>query len=150
MPLAVGDYCILFVTERCFDDWYVGKDFEKPLEPRIHDYSDSIALTGIKNQAGELDIPLVITMLGDTYQEGNYEHIGNRTQTGDYILTGKKTHTGDYDITGDIKITGNLNVSGNITVGGTIGSGGDITISGKSFLGHTHTGDSGGTTSPPN
>ena len=138
MPLAVGDYCILFINERCFDGWYNGQDFEKPLEARIHDYSDSIAFVGLKNQAGELDIPTVITILGDAYQEGNYEHIGDRTQTGDYTLTGNQT------------INGDLQINGNLTVTGTITSTGDVTINGKSFLNHTHPGDSGGTTGIPN
>ena len=138
MPISVGDYCILFVSERCFDTWHNGQDFEAPLEARMHDYSDSIALVGIKNKSGELTIPEVITMLGDVLQKGDYTHEGNRT------------HTGDYSLTGDMTITGNLTVSGNVSVGGAISSGGDITISGKSFLNHTHTGDSGGTTGTPN
>jgi len=138
MPLAVGDYCILFVNERCFDGWYNGQDFQKPLEARVHDYSDSIAFVGLKNQAGELDIPTVITILGDTYQEGNYEHLGNRIQTGDYTLTGNQI------------INGDLQINGNLTVTGTITSTGDVTINGKSFLNHTHPGDSGGTTGIPN
>lgn len=82
MPLTVGDYCILFISERCFDGWYDGQDFETPLEARIHDYSDSVALVGIQNKAGELDIPTVITILGDTYLEGNLEHKGNQTVDG--------------------------------------------------------------------
>lgn len=121
MPIAVGDYCILFVSERCFDGWYNGQDFEKPLEARIHDYSDSIAFVGLKNKAGELDIPTVITMLGDTYQEGNYEHKGNRDQTGNYVLTG------DFTINGNTVKNGNLTINGNITISG--GSGGTINAS---------------------
>lgn len=140
MPLAVGDYAVLFVVERCFDEWYSGNDFKPPLEARIHDYSDCIALVGLKNMQGELDIPTVIKMMGDTYQEGNYTHLGKRTQTGDYILTGNKTQTGDYNIDGNITVNGNINVTGNISVSGTVTSGGDMIISGKSFLGHTHSG----------
>lgn len=60
MPLAVGDYAVLFVVERCFDEWYSGNDFKPPLEARIHDYSDCIALVGLKNMQGELDIPLLL------------------------------------------------------------------------------------------
>jgi hypothetical protein len=156
MPIAVGDYCILFVSERCFDTWYNGQDFEKPLEARIHDYSDSIAFVGLKNASGELDIPTVITMLGDTYQEGNYVHQGDRNQTGDYTLTG------DFTINGNTIKNGNLTITGNITIAGggsgtvnasgcTINlSGGDVVADGISLKNHTHIGDSGGTTSPPN
>ena len=139
MPLAVDDYCILFINERCFDGWYNGQDFEKPLEARIHDYSDSIAFVGLKNQAGELDIPTVITILGDAYQEGNYEHVGDRTQTGDYPLigniinTGDITQTGNQVVTGDIQST-NLTVGSNVeaatlSIGGTAGIDGSFSTS---------------------
>lgn len=121
MPLAVGDYAVLFVVERCFDEWYSGNDFKPPLEARIHDYSDCIALVGLKNMSGELDIPTVVKMMGDVEQQGDYIHTGNRTQTG------------NYNITGNVVINGNLSVNGNITI-----TGGDITIDGVSFKTHTH------------
>lgn len=157
MPITVGDYCVLFVIERCIDNWYAGVDFEKPLEIRMHDYSDAVAIVGLKNEKGELDIPTVITMLGDAYQEGNYEHKGNRTQTGNYTLTG------DFTINGQTVKNGNLTVNGSITIaggsgGGTVNAsnctvnltGGDVVADGISLKNHTHTGDSGGTTSSPN
>lgn len=126
LPIAIGDYCILFVSEVCIDGWYAGKDFDTPTEPRLHDYSDSIALVGIKNKAGELDIPTVITILGDTYQEGNYEHLGDRLMTGDFTQTGNLDLTGDYTqlgsltVTGDVTITGEVKVTGNITCSGVV------------------------------
>ena len=121
MPLAVGDYAVLFVVERCFDEWYSGNDFKPPLEARIHDYSDCIALVGLKNMQGELDIPTVITMLGDGYIQGNYN------------IEGNVTRIGNENITGNVVINGNLSVNGNITI-----TGGDITIDGVSFKTHTH------------
>jgi len=148
MPLAVGDYAVLFVVERCFDEWYSGNDFKPPLEARIHDYSDCIALVGLKNMQGELDIPTVITMLGDTYQEGNYEHLGNRTQTGDYDLKGNITHLGNKNQTGNFGLIGNMTITGtgggsgtanmsNITINQTDGShnftNGSITITNGSI-----------------
>ena len=121
MPLAVGDYAVLFVVERCFDEWYSGNDFKPPLEARIHDYSDCIALVGLKNMSGELDIPTVITMLGDGYIQGNYN------------IEGNVTRIGNENITGNVTINGNLSVNGNITI-----VGGDITIDGISFKNHIH------------
>jgi len=117
MPISVGDYCVLFVSERCFDNWYYGNDFEAPLEERMHDYSDSIAIVGLKNKDGELDIPKVITILGDTYQKGNYTHDGNRVQNGNFTLNGNE------EVNGDVVINGNLTVNGNITCTGTIAAG---------------------------
>lgn len=47
---------------------------------------------------------------------------------------------------GGATINGSMDIqSGTVTV-----SGGDVVADGKSLKGHTHTGDSGGTTSPPN
>lgn len=100
MPIAVGDYCILFINERCLDNWYFGNDNQKPLSNRMFDYSDSVALVGLKNKANELVIPDRIKMTGDALQLGNYEHQGNRNQTGNYI------QVGNHQITGDIIING--------------------------------------------
>lgn len=106
MPIAVGDDCILFVSERCLDNWYFGNNNQRPLSPRMFDYSDSIALVGLKTKANELEIPDRIKMTGDALQLGNYEHQGNREQIGNYNLTGDITQEGNHTITGDIIING--------------------------------------------
>jgi hypothetical protein len=56
-PIAVGDYCLLIFSERCFDNWYAGNDFEPPLDKRMHDYSDAIALCGLKVASELTEIP---------------------------------------------------------------------------------------------
>ena len=90
-PIAVDDYCLLIFTERCFDRWYDGQDYQPPLELRMHDYSDGIALVGVNPLAGAITIPTVI------HQEG------------------ESTQTGDLTITGDIIVTGDVIVSGEVT-----------------------------------
>ena len=107
-PIAVGDYCLLIITERCFDSWWNGQDFVKALEYRMHDYSDGVALVGLNNLAGSFDIPDVIQQTGDTNQDGNY------------------THQGTMHHTGNVTITGDLIVSG------------DLIVNGISFLSHVH------------
>ena len=124
-PIAVGDYCLLILTERCFDRWYSGSDFQDPAEFRMHDYSDGIAIVGINPQAGALTIPSVIQQTGDTNQDGNYTRQGSLVQIG------------------DMTITGNLHVDGEITCTG------DVVAGGISLRNHTHPGDSGGTTGGP-
>ena len=47
MPLSKGDDCILFVSERCFDGWYYGNKNQKPMHPRMFDYSDCVAFVGL-------------------------------------------------------------------------------------------------------
>jgi len=124
-PITVGDYCLLILTERCFDRWYSGSDFQDPAEFRMHDYSDGIAIVGINPQAGALTIPSVIQQTGDTNQDGDYTRQGSLVQIG------------------DMTITGNLHVDGEITCTG------DVVAGGISLRNHTHTGDSGGTTGVP-
>jgi len=124
-PIAVGDYCLLVLTERCFDRWYSGSDFQDPAEFRMHDYSDGIAIVGINPQAGALTIPSVIQHTGDTNQDGDYTRQGSLVQIG------------------DMTITGNLHVDGEITCTG------DVVAGGISLRNHTHPGDSGGTTGGP-
>jgi len=121
-PIAVGDYCLLILTERCFDRWYSGSDFQDPAEFRMHDYSDGIAIVGINPKAGALTIPDVIQQTGDTNQDGDYTRQGSLVQIG------------------DMTITGNLHVDGEITCTG------DVVAGGISLRNHTHPGDSGGTT----
>ena len=129
-PIHVGNYCLLMITERCFDRWYSGADFQDPAEFRMHDYSDGIAIVGINPLAGALTIPDVIQQTGDTNQDGNYTHQGDRTQTG------------NQTIIGDLHVDGNITCTGKLTAA-------TATIGGIDFGTHTHPGDSGGTTGGP-
>ena len=133
-PIAVDDYVLLLFTERCFDGWYNGQDFKTPLEYRMHDYSDGVAICGLNNAAGLFTIPSVIQQTGDTNQDGNYTHQGTMIRQG------------NTTITGDLTLIGNLSVTGNITI-----TSGDITIDGVSFKNHVHGGVQvgGGTTGVP-
>lgn len=101
-PIAAGDYCLLLVSERCFDRWYAGDDNVPPLEARMHDYSDSFALCGIKPASIAQDIPTTIMRIGDSTVEGAW------------------LHTGSYDLTGALTVTGNTE-STTYSVGGTPG-----------------------------
>ncbi|WP_448886268.1 Gp138 family membrane-puncturing spike protein [Citrobacter telavivensis] len=124
-PIAAGDYCLVLISERCYDAWYAGSDFVSPLEMRMHDYSDGFALCGVNPQATAISIPK-----------------RNRMMKGD------TDHEGDLNLTGNVSITGNLSVSGDINCAGrlTVVA---ATIGGIDFGTHKHKGDSGGTTGGP-
>lgn len=113
-PIAAGDYCLLLFTERCFDRWYAGQDYHPPLELRMHDYSDGLALVGLNPLAAALTIPSVIQQTGDTNQEGDYTHTGNMTRTGDLTQTGAATVSGNVD-GGSFSIDGVAGVDGSFT-----------------------------------
>ncbi|MBE0469602.1 MAG: hypothetical protein IBX55_08880 [Methyloprofundus sp.] len=123
MPYAVGDYCILFFTERCFDNWYDGQDFAPPAEYRMHDYSDAFALVGVNAKADSIANSDVIRISGDVLAEGNH------------------VHTGNYTLTGDLTVNGNINCTGKLTVNSAI-------IGGIEFGTHTHS-ETGSTTGEP-
>ena len=96
MPISPNDYCIIFFNDRCFDNWYLGKDFTGPAEFRKNDFSDAIALVGINNKSGGLEIPTTATFTGDLI------------------------HNGNLQVNGNVEINGNLQVNGNITGTGTL------------------------------
>ena len=101
-PIAVGDYCLLLINERCFDRWYAGDDGVPPLEPRMHDYSDGFALVGVNPESMAKTIPTTIERMGDS------------------TVTGAWVHTGSYALTGPLTVTGNTD-STTYSVGGTPG-----------------------------
>jgi hypothetical protein len=157
-PIAVGDYCLLIITERCFDRWYEGQDSQSPAEMRMHDYSDGVAIVGLNPRASALTIPSVIQQTGDTNQDGNYTHQGNRVQVGDHTQTGDHVQVGDFTLTGNMTVNGNITCTGTISAGNFTGlSGGtmtsttsiettaDVIASGISLSGHTHDGVQPGT-----
>ena len=85
------------------------------------------------------------------------------TSVGTAVLTadGGVTVNGDTTINGNLQVNGSTAMTGNNTGGGsqlvqgsshssgTFSSDGDVTASGISLTGHTHPGDSGGTTGGP-
>jgi hypothetical protein len=157
-PIVVGDYALLIFSERCFDSWYSGQDFEKPLEYRMHDYSDGFAIVGINPLASAITIPSVIQRTGDTNQDGDITHQGNRAQTGDVTHVGDKDQTGDITHTGNKTQTGVFALTGNMTIAGDGGPGtanmtnitinittGDIIADGISLINHVHGGVQAGT-----
>jgi hypothetical protein len=130
-PVAVGDYCLVIFNERCIDGWWSGSDNVVPPDFRIHDYSDGFAIVGINPLAAAISIPEVITQIGDTYFEGNHEHIGDLERTGNTTLTGNTDQEGTYTLNGPINQTGDHTLSGkndagSYSVGGTSGASGSF------------------------
>ena len=132
-PIAVNDYCLLLVSERCFDGWYNGQDFQLPVEYRMHSYSDCFAIVGVNPMSKALPIPTKITTTGDQIINGDVTFTGSVTQTGNIDLTGNLDVTGDITqhgamaVTGNVVITGNLSVTGIISINGIPGYNGTFT-----------------------
>ena len=126
-PVAVGDYGLLLITERCFDKWYGGVENESPNIYRMHDYSDGFVLVGIAPAGGAIVIPTdAIETFGDQNLTGDQVLIGNHTMTGDSTITGNQTITGDVTITGDLIVNG-INFSTHVH-GGVQGGAGNTGV----------------------
>lgn len=168
-PIAVGDYLLVCIMERCFDRWWDGQDFQLPIEDRMHDYSDAVALPGLNPLQSAITIPDIWTEIGDRYQEGDWELVGDYTQTGNYTQEGDQTQTGYREQEGDQKVIGNITVTINATVQGTLSAGNftglnggvmtsdvnfettaDVLAGSISLKNHTHTDAEGRETSTPN
>lgn len=98
-PIAVDDYCLLLVSERCFDRWYGGADNVPPIEQRMHDYSDCFALVGVSPASMAKTIPTTIERFGDSTVTGDWIHTGNYTLTGLLDVTGNTDST-TYSVNG--------------------------------------------------
>ncbi len=115
-PIAVGDYCLVLISERCYDAWYAGSDFVSPLEMRMHDYSDGFALCGISPQASAISIPKIRRlMMADT------DHMGSMYLTGDIEQSGGKTTLEECEVLGQLKYA-SLETSGQSGVTGSFRS----------------------------
>lgn len=126
-PIAVNDYCLLIFTERCFDRWYAGQDYQPPLEMRMHDYSDGFAIVGIRPDSIARTIPTTTTIQGNVDMNG------------------------DFAITGSLSVTGDISAGGDITSGGTVTGDTDVIGGGVSLKTHVHSGvtPGGGDSGPP-
>lgn len=115
-PIAEGDYCLLLVSERCFDRWYGGADNVPPIEQRMHDYSDCFALVGVSPAATAKTIPTTaIERKGNSTVTGNWVHAGNYTLTGNMIVIGNTDST-TYSVNGTPGWTGTFATGDSRTV----------------------------------
>ncbi len=82
-PIKPGGYCLILISERCYDAWYAGSDFVSPLEMRMHDYSDGFALCGVNPSSTAITIPKKNRLIkGDSDHDGDLNVTGNINQEG--------------------------------------------------------------------
>lgn len=54
VPVAVGDECLVFFSDRCVDAWFKTGSPQPLPNPRMHDLSDGFALIGVNSLANAL------------------------------------------------------------------------------------------------
>ncbi len=142
---------IPWITQRAGNDsswWKPTPGEQVVLISSMGNYGTSVALPAIysKNSPGPSD--------------SSYDHVV-KYGDGAVISYNQSTHSLYLDLpdnaTLKIKSTGGVKINGNLSVTGNISSTGDVSDNSGTMQeirdthsSHTHTGDSGGTTSPPN
>ena len=54
MPISAGDSCLVLFNDRDMDNWYSGGQTMPPRTDRLHDFSDAIALVGLRNKQNQI------------------------------------------------------------------------------------------------
>lgn len=143
-PVKEGDNCILVFGEQALDYWLYGKETDTDLK---FDLSNAMA------------IPNIATAGNPAMQEAcNEDAVVIRSGSVTLKVKSDAVHIiGDLKVEGTITSTsgtmnvtqGKATINGTLEVNGSVVTAGDVTANGKSLQHHTHTGDSGGTTSEP-
>lgn len=137
LPLSAGDEVLVVFSSRAIDSWWQSGGVGEPVEQRMHDLSDGLAilaptsqpkkLTAVQSDGMELrtldrnvfiklttagiQIKGNITHEGDVAQTGNQTQVGNLTQTGNIANTGTLLNNG--------KDIGNAHKHSGVTSGGS-------------------------------
>lgn len=135
MPISAGDSCLVLFNDRDMDNWYSGGQTMPPRTDRLHDFSDAIALVGLRNKQNQLSGYLA---------QGTELKYGSSTIK---LENGKVTVTNGtsnvlIDNSGVTVTAANITITGNVAITGT------FSVNGKN-VGDTHT-HSGVTSGPSN
>ena len=139
MPVQAGDGVLLVFADRSIDRWLAQGGEVTPNDRRKHDLSDCVAIPGLVPFAGFGDVEAtrdpdaVVVQYGET--------------------TWSVHDDGRVEVDGDVNISGDLDVDGDITATGDVQAGGDVVADSEgtaiSLIEHTHIGNLGSSTSPP-
>lgn len=124
-PVKAGDGCLIIVAEQSLDYWMYGQETATDL---AFDMTNAICIPGLFSSANAA--------------------VEAACSANAVVIDAKGTR---ITVKGDsVEINAaEVKINGNLTVSGSVQSAGDVSGSGISLASHTHTGDSGGTTSPP-
>lgn len=70
-PVAAGDQCLIFYSDRRIDEWVTSGNEELPADPRMHDMSDGIVLVGLDPTGDQGPVPTDMVEL--SYQGSSFQ-----------------------------------------------------------------------------
>ena len=109
-PINQGDSCLVLFNDRDMDNWFASGQTMQPRTNRYHDFSDAIALVGLRNMQNKIT---------DYLADGVELKYGGSTiklQNGKVTLT-NGTAKVEMD-SSNISITGNVSITGTFMVNG--------------------------------
>ena len=127
-PIQAGDSCLVLFNDRDMDNWYSGGQTMPPRTDRLHDFSDAIALVGLRNKQNQIS--------GYFAQGTEIKYADSTIKLED----GKVTVTNG---TSAVEINGaNVTVTAtNVAFSGNVSIAGNLTVQGKDIGPlHTHSG----------
>jgi phage baseplate assembly protein gpV len=169
-PVVSGDTVLLVFSQRSIDRFKLGgKEPHTPADFRKYSKNDAMALPGLFSFTDAINNPSKRTLSHSTNDAVVSHNIGTSNEcevrlkaSGGIVINAPgndvEINTGTAIVNAsvsttinspDTNVTGNLHIQGHLNFVGATGSA-DVVASGKSLVSHTHTGDSGGSTSPPN
>lgn len=101
-PIKAGDSCLVLFNDRDMDNWFASGQTMPPRTNRYHDFSDAIALVGLRNMQNKIS---------DYLQHGTELKYGKSTIK---LENNKVTITNDKDTI--IMDNGNINITGNVNI----------------------------------
>ena len=127
LPIQAGDSCIVFFNDRQIDAWMETGEVQPPQTVRSHDFSDAIALVGIRNYqesisrfladgirisfAGNSEIDLTDDLINSTaglfVHNGNMKIVGSLTVEGNAGVDAMTINSDITQATGKILKAGN-------------------------------------------
>lgn len=124
-PVKAGDGCLIVIAEQSLDYWMYGQETSTDL---AFDMTNAMCIPGLFT--------------------GSNDAVQAACAANAVVVDAKGTRITVKN--GSVEIdAAEVKIKGNLTVEGAVKSSGDVNGSGISLATHTHTGDSGGTTSAP-
>lgn len=117
MPITAGDSCLVLFNDRDMDNWYSGGQTMPPRTDRLHDFSDAIALVGLRNKQNQLSGYLAqgteLKYGSSTIKlENGKVTVTNGTATVEMDGANVSVQAANISLTGAVAVTGTFSVNG--------------------------------------
>ena len=116
-PIQAGDSCLVLFNDRDMDNWYSGGQTMPPRTDRLHDFSDAIALVGLRNKQNQISGYFAqgteIKYAGSTIKlENGKVTVTNGTSTVEMNGAAVTVTSANIALVGDVAVTGAFTVNG--------------------------------------